>query len=280
MIQVALQNYYEHLLFSNSGLSEATKKAYISDLKNFFGSLNQFSKPWFLKQMGELTHLKTASRNRKISSLKAFFTWGFENKHLTEDYAKLLGSTRKPHQVPHFISVDEALWLVKVIKQKTGPQTLTLEAVFQLMYCGGLRVSEVAQLKWENVDLIGQKARVLGKGNKWREIPLLPVTCQILNGLPQCGDFVLTNEKGAPLHVRGLHRMIQRLGVEARLERPLHPHMLRHSFATHLLESGANLRAIQELLGHSQLSTTQIYTHTTIDHLASVLDHSHPLNKK
>jgi site-specific recombinase XerD len=259
--------------------SEETLRAYKSDLGQFFSGTTTLTRSWILKKILDLTHYSAASRARKIACVKGFFAWAHEEGLLEEDFSVVFGSVKTPARLPHFLSADEALLVWKSLNSDGSETSDSDRLIFLLMYGSGLRVSEVATAKTKDLDLSRGAIRVLGKGKKWRWVPLLEDAKRILTA-SAFGEHVLENGKGEPLNVRTLHRRIRRLGIKAALSRPLHPHMLRHSFATHLLESGANLRTIQELLGHSSLQTTQKYTHVTIDRLARALESKHPINNK
>jgi integrase/recombinase XerC len=161
-------------------------------------------------------------------------------------------------------------------------------AVVELLYGAGLRVSEVASLRWADVDLPRARARVTGKGNKERMVPLGPPCILALEALrdeartqQDDGDAptapIFRGARGAPLGVRAIQRMVHERGALAAGRADVHPHALRHSCATHMLDGGADLRSIQELLGHASLRTTQRYTHVSVEHLLKVYDRAHPL---
>ena len=256
--------------------SAETYRAYKNDLETFFKGQTHFDRNDILRRTQSLARYAPASRQRKIATLKGFFHWAFAEGHLSEDFSRILTSGRRVKKLPHFLSVDEALVLWNHVKAK---KNVFDQQIFLLMYGSGLRVSEVAALETSRFHFGRASVEVLGKGKKWRWVPLLEETLKLLQ-VHHGEKFVLENAEGRGYSVRTLHRHIQKLGQEAGLSRPLHPHMLRHSYATHLLEGGANLRTIQELLGHSSLQTTQNYTHITLDSLAATLEEKHPVNKK
>jgi integrase/recombinase XerC/integrase/recombinase XerD len=170
----------------------------------------------------------------------------------------------------NFLSVDEALSLLKVLHD---PMT---RALVLLLYGAGLRVSEACLLKRKNLVESGRALRILGKGGHERLVALPESAWRALMALPSQGEYVLSGDK--PLHPRAAYELVRQAGLEAGLLRPLHPHALRHSFATHMLSSGADLRVLQELLGHRSLAATQKYTHLSIDQLARTLEKHHPLS--
>lgn len=217
--------------------------------------------------------LALASRNRKTACLKSFLNWLFEKDLIKRDLALHLQGPKVPQRLPHHLSVDEVTALLKTLASEKGPEARIDEALILLLYGGGLRVSEACQLRWSAVDFSTRVLRVLGKGSKERLVALPDRVLISLRALPRSGDYVFGEE---PLSTRRAYDRVRAAGARAALLQPLHPHALRHSFATHLLTSGANLRTLQELLGHSTLQATQRYTHIGIDQLANTLEKFHP----
>lgn len=217
--------------------------------------------------------LSAASRNRKTSCLKSFFRWLFEQRLTQQNLADRLALPRVPQKLPHYISVDEAMTLIRTLQK--NEQVVDLALVL-LLYGGGLRIAEACGLRWNDINFENRTATVLGKGKKERLIALPKLLVETLKSLPRTDDFIF----GAhPLSTRVGYDWIRRAGQAAQLSKPLHPHALRHSFATHLLNSGADLRSLQELLGHTSLAATSRYTHLQIDDLARTLERHHPLRK-
>lgn len=173
-------------------------------------------------------------------------------------------------KLPHFISVDEALCVIQNIP--SGP----VRALLLLLYGGGLRVSEACGLRWKDLISSSKSMRVEGKGGRERIIALPDLAWAEIEKLPRANTYILGGEK--PLSTRQAYQMVRDAGETAGLLKPLHPHALRHSYATHLLTSGADLRVIQELLGHRSLAATQKYTHMSLDHLARAMENHHPLS--
>ena len=239
--------------------------------------------------------LSPATRNRKYASLKAFLKWLFEEGAIQKDLQSLVKLPRVPERVPHYLSVDEALHLIKTIQKKAKKAELTCDLpLILLLYGGGLRVSEACNMLWEQVDFEGQVLRVKGKGGRERIVAIPKKVLQNLKNTlksqipPPHGGGGLGGGEHKPtrifpeLSTRKAYDIVRSWGRRAALTKPLSPHILRHSFATHLLNSGADLRALQELLGHRSLTATQKYTHLQISHLSRVLETRHPLkpNKK
>lgn len=237
--------------------------------------------------------LSPASRNRKVATLKSFFGWLYEQHILEANYADQLVCPKVPRQIPNFLSIDEVLTVLKYLNQAPALQAATTSAaedkkaldiqnqktLFLLLYGSGLRVSEACNLSWKNVSLSEKRILILGKGGKER-FSILPSYSlehlQKMKTLKKDDSFVFGE---APLGTRKAYEMIRQLGLAARLMSPLHPHTLRHSYATHLLSSGTNLRTLQTLLGHESLTATEKYTHLSIDHLARLVEQTHPMKK-
>lgn len=213
--------------------------------------------------------LAAASRNRKWACVRGFVRWLKDNHHIVENLELRIHSAKLPQKIAHFISVDEAIALVKSL-EPGREKVLVL-----LLYGGGLRVSEACSLRWKD---FGERRalRVMGKGGRERLVTLPDSCWEAIQKLPRVGEFVFGE---APLSPRKAYDWVREAGARAGLLRPLHPHALRHSYATHLLASGADLRVLQELLGHQSLSATQKYTHLSIDHLANSLEAHHPLSR-
>lgn len=220
--------------------------------------------------------LSLSSRNRKTSTLKSFLQYLFAEKLTEKNLALSLSTPRVPQKIPRFISVDEVITLLHFFKSSAAKNTPT-EILFHLLYGGGLRISEACQLQWSHIDFDSSKLRIKGKGG-YERIVVLPLrSLSILKKFPRSGNFIWGNEALSP---RKGYDWIRHLGAQAGLTTILNPHALRHSYATHLLTSGANLRVLQELLGHKSLQATQKYTHLGVDHLARVLSEKHPLGEK
>ena len=217
--------------------------------------------------------MSPASRNRKAAAVRGFLKWAFAEKHFDEDWSTRLVSCKVPQKLPHFISVDEALSLLRALPPGRE-RTLVL-----LLYGGGLRVSEACGLRWKDLVRDSKSLRVMGKGGRERVVALPDLAWEAVVALPQGGSsatYILGGER--PLSTRAAYEMVRTGGARAGLLRPLHPHALRHSYATHLLTSGADLRVLQELLGHRSLAATQKYTHLSLDHLARAMEKHHPLS--
>lgn len=289
-----------HDILYKQKLSEHTVRAYKKDLGEFF---NFDSKEEFCleklptssikvqkKKQFELeiknciketscrwTKLSSASRGRKLAAMRSFIKWLAENKHIKEDFRHLFKSPKVAFKIPHFLSVDEVLFLVDLLDKKKEKKTKDIlrdRALFFLLYGGGLRISEACSLKTQDIDWDNNIIKIKGKGNKERLVAMPKKSINALKELKLNSVYFFGDE---PLANRKAYEIIKNLGSEANLLKDLHPHALRHSFATHLLSSGSDLRALQELLGHKTLSATQKYTHLDLTHLSQTLNKFHPI---
>ena len=225
-----------------------------------------------------------ASVGRKVAALKAFFLY-LNNRHgFLENPAALLRAPRNQRHLPLYLEEEEVDQLLDVGFVEDELK-LRDRAILELMYACGLRVSEVVGLDVSNLRFADAVVRVMGKGRKERLVPLGRVAAKALTAYlekrqqaqAQAGDALFLNARNGRLSARSVSTLVKKYGLVAGLQKPLTPHALRHSFATHLLQNGADLRVIQELLGHSSLSTTQRYTHVDVKRLLEVYDKAHPL---
>ena len=221
---------------------------------------------------------------RKLSCLRSFFKYFVKKGVLTQNPAKVIHSPKVAKTLPKYLNVDEvnALLTAKFEKKKFGKRD---HAILELLYSSGLRVSELTSLNIDQVDLEEGLVKVVGKGNKERIVPMgIParqaITAYLMERqaqrLVRDANAMFVNKNGTRLSVRSVQRLITDLIGKIGLNKVVTPHTLRHSFATHLLGAGADLRSIQELLGHESLSTTQKYTHVSIEELSKVYDKAHP----
>jgi len=229
--------------------------------------------------------LDKSSIARKLSTIRSFFNRALRDGRIEVNPAAAVRSPRVPRKLPLDLTVDEVFALLERI-QGEDPCSLRDRAILEFLYATGLRVGELVSLDLGDLDLEGRLVRVLGKGGKERIVPFggqahrtLVAWLRVASGMTGRGaapEAVFRNLRGGRLTDRSVRRILDRRLREAAVEARVSPHALRHSFATHLLGAGADLRAIQELLGHSSLSTTQRYTHVSVDALAQVYDRAHP----
>ena len=225
---------------------------------------------------------------RKLSSIRSFFNFLEKSGFVKSNPGADISTPRQEKTIPVYLPVDEMFRLLEG-PDKEKPLGLRDLAIIEVLYSCGLRVSELAGMDMSSVDFDQRLVRVLGKGNKER---IIPVGRKALNAVKAYLEAILPLRKrrwaepddsplfinflGGRLSTRSIHKMIKRYGLECGLMTEITPHSLRHTFATHLLDGGADLRSVQELLGHVSLSTTQKYTHVSLDKLMEVYDRAHP----
>ena len=254
-------------------------------------ALDKFILRTWLGELAQVVAPPTIAR--KISSVRALCDYLARTGELHTNPTATLASPKLRRKLPRFLSPDAAAEVMAVpLTQVTGREVVHLRdaLLLELLYGSGLRVSELASLNVEQLSVAEAQVRVLGKGRKERIVPLGSKSLAALEAYlprrhelahPKTGHYdpaaLLLGQSGKRLTVRWLQALVQRFGALGAGRADLHPHALRHSCATHLLEGGADLRAIQEILGHSSLSTTQRYTHVSLDQLLAVYDRAHPL---
>lgn len=226
------------------------------------------------------------SLQRSLSAIRGFYNY-LQREQLIENNP--VADVRAPSiekKLPNLLDVDEINRLLTEGPQ--NPLKLRDHAMMELMYSSGLRLAEIVGLNINDIDLSQAQVLVVGKGNKSRYLPVGTAACKALrrwldarpNIAAENELAVFVNNRGMRLSHRAVQQRIAQLGREQGVDKHVHPHMLRHSFASHLLESSGDLRAVQEMLGHADISTTQVYTHLDFQHLAQVYDRAHPRAKK
>lgn len=239
----------------------------------------------FAASMGR-AGLDPRSIQRHLSALRKFFRYLVDHALVDANPAADLKAPRARRKLPRTLDPDQVLQLLEIKGDK--PLDVRDRAMLELCYSSGLRVSELADARWDRLDTAQGLLRVIGKGDKER---IVPVGRHALAALAEWrrvsatfshGDsrYIFTTAKGTPLGIRAIQKRIGERAVSQGMGQHVHPHQLRHSFASHILESSGDLRAVQELLGHANLSTTQIYTHLDFAHLAQVYDQAHPRAKR
>ena len=226
------------------------------------------------------------SLHRSLSAIRGFYTYLQREKLVENNPVADVSGPSIQKKLPNLLDVDEINRLLNEGPQ--NPLKLRDYAMMELMYSSGLRLAEMVNLNIDAIDLTQGQVQVLGKGNKTRYLPIGSNACKALKRWMEArpnivveGELaVFINNRGKRLSPRAVQLRMAQIGREQGLDKHLHPHMLRHSFASHLLESSGDLRAVQEMLGHADISTTQIYTHLDFQHLAQVYDKTHPRAKK
>jgi integrase/recombinase XerC len=280
--------------------SPHTRRAYLADLAQYAAFLAERGEP-LVPSSPTLVRAFVASAaasagatslGRKLSTLRSFYRFLVREGLAPGNPARAVASPRRPKRLPQVLPEEEVAALVEAPPALAGPLALRDRAFLELLYGSGLRVSELTGLDVPDLDLAQGLVRVLGKRRKERIVPFGAQAAEALRrwleeGRPAlaaasprtAGEAVFLNHRGGRLTPRSVARRISQWVLAAGLPRHVHPHVLRHSFATHLLGNGADLRGIQELLGHASLSTTQRYTHLDWKRLAEVYDRAHPRAK-
>lgn len=285
-----LESFIKHLS-DERNYSEHTVKAYRGDLENFRNFLLKEEKKVEDADVATINaYVSTlygknspASVERKISAVRSFFSYLVRKDIVAQNPAKLVRTPKKEKHLPVFLSVDEVFNLVNVKDPEQSPLRLRDRAILELLYSSGLRVSELAGATLADLSMGEAIIRVRGKGNKERIVPVgskalsaLGDYLDIREKLKPASDRIFLNSRGGGITTRSLARIIKKYGLVSGISKNVSPHVLRHSFATHLLAGGADLRAIQEMLGHASLSTTQRYTHLSVERIMEVYDKTHP----
>ncbi|WP_281249674.1 tyrosine recombinase XerC [Geothermobacter hydrogeniphilus] len=299
LMEEQLQRFYRHLDVERN-LSVHTRKAYRRDLEEFIrcargylgleeGQAFRVDRVDRLLLRRHLAELHRRNRKstiaRKLAALRTFFRFLVREGDLDANPGELIATPRQDKYLPCTLSVDEVFGL---LDHGGDGDLLALrdQAMFELLYSSGLRVGELTGLDVGDLDLAAGLVRVLGKGSKERIVPVGTKALAALRTYLDARSAVapdhplFLNCRGGRLSPRSVQRQLKRRLLKSDVLRDASPHALRHSFATHLLDSGADLRAIQELLGHASLSTTQKYTRVSIEHLTSVYDQAHPRSRK
>ena len=226
--------------------------------------------------------LSPKSLQRRLSACRGLFRFLLKHSRIARDPSAGVRGPKAPRRLPQVLDADEAQALVEL--QGEDPLSLRDRAMLELFYSSGLRLSELCGLRWIDLDLSEGSARVLGKGRKTRLVPVGRHAVEALRALAVQGAApespVFTGRGGSAIAPRTVQQRIKLAAQKQGLWKRVHPHMLRHSCASHLLESSADLRGVQELLGHADIATTQIYTHLDFQHLARVYDAAHPRAKR
>ena len=291
-----LNDINEYLVFVSQvkNLSENTTKSYKRDLKKLYLFLEKLNVTNYsdIKEeicsawIGDLysQNNKPKSIQRHLSSAKGFFRFLKKNNLISSSPFELVTAPKSSNTLPDVLSPEDVEQLLNFKPSNTIE--IRDMAIVELMYSSGLRVSETVNINISDFEENMSFLRVIGKGSKTRLVPMGRFAINAINNwlnermkISNNTDALFLNSKGSRLSVRSIQLRLKKMAIKQGLP-PVHPHMLRHSFATHMLESSGDLRTIQELLGHSSLSTTQIYTKLDYQHLAKIYDKSHPRAKK
>lgn len=258
------------------GLGKIFKDIKVDDVKSWILDLTE-------RQIGK------RSIKRKMSSLKSFYAWMYLQKKVDSDPFEYVHSPKATHALPDFFSEKEINSLLAANEKRTDKLKDRDQALLMLMFASGLRASEVVNLTFNQVDFDNRIMKVSGKGNKDRLVPFTNSAKEsmlnYINGLrkdllKEDTKYIFLNSQGNKMTVRGLEYILDEIEAKTGLYGKIHPHMLRHSFATKMLNRGADLRTIQELLGHSSIETTSIYTHVAYENMKETYEKTFPRAKK
>lgn len=275
-------------LWAERGIAPATVEAYRSDLRHFLGRVDR--PPEQISRIEVLDFLaarmrsgaSTSSIVRQLSSLRQFFQWALRERRIGSDPMLDLDGPRRPRSLPGTLTPAEVASLLAA-PDSNRPLDVRDRALLETLYATGMRVSELAGLTLPRMNLAQGVMRVTGKGGRERLVPLGETACEAIalwlpvrSNLASQGEWLFISRTGRPLSRQAIWARIRQLALRAGISSPVHPHRLRHSFATHLLDNGADLRVVQMLLGHADLSTTQIYTHVSRARLKALHRAHHP----
>ncbi|MEW6506655.1 MAG: site-specific tyrosine recombinase XerD [Bacteroidota bacterium] len=290
-----LKEYLTILRFEKN-LSDNTIDSYQNDIKSFLSFCNSINitdlneikfsdvADYFELQRTEGKDSSTSARY--MSSIKGFFGYLQDNNYIEINPTDKLLSVKKSRKLPSILSFDE---IEKVLNAPDTNDLASLrdKAILELFYSSGLRVTELLNLKINDLFFNEEVIRVLGKGSKERMVPVGSSAAKWINEYlikarpsfekkSKSENYLFLNKRGLKLSRMGIWKIVNKYSMEAGIKKEIHPHTFRHSFATHLLEGGADLRAVQEMLGHADISTTQIYTHVNRDYVKQVHKEHHP----
>lgn len=279
----------------NKNFSPHTLKSYREDLDGFLAycatrKISGVSSFTLSAVRGFLAAVsaQNPSRNtmlRKIASLRSFAKYLLEQGKIAQNPFKLLPAPKREKLLPKFLTLPETDRVMQTAAQSPHFAARN-KALFELIYSSGLRRNEVTGLKIADIDFFNGIVKVLGKGSKERLVPVTDTALKALKDYlaqrkdPKPQDALFLNKNGTPLTGDGLAYIFKNITIKAGVARRITPHILRHSFATHLLNNGCDLRSLQEMLGHKSLAATQVYTHVSLDKLKSVYQRAHPKNKE
>ncbi len=290
------QKQFLDYLHHERGLSPRTRVAYERDLDLFADELKYLGledpckvNEHQVRSIIARLHrrgLGPKSLQRLLSAIRSFYRWLMRESLAEHNPAAAVRAPKAPAKLPSTMDSDAVTQLLDI--KEDSPLAIRDKAIMELFYSSGLRLSELAGLRWDQVDPASGLVTVTGKGNKTRVVPIGSYAARALAEWQKVrGAFagfeephIFVSNRGNPISPRTIQSRIRHWARKQGLPQRVHPHLLRHSFASHMLESSGDLRAVQELLGHADISTTQVYTHLDFQHLAKVYDKAHPRAKK
>ncbi len=297
-------NSFLNYLTVEKGFSENTVVAYRNDLyqlasfvteeaakQGFIPLWDDFNRQGVLSYLLNLKERNYAATTaaRKVAAAKSFFSFMMAEGNIKDNPTLNVTSPRVGKSLPKPISISQAMLLLEQPAKLSTPEAKRDRAILELLYASGMRVSELVSLNLGDIDTVGGDVRCFGKGHKERIIPIAPRAAVTVKEYLQearphlahsdAEQALFLNRRGDRLTRQGLWQILKGYAKSAGLDKEITPHTLRHSFATHMLNGGADLRSVQELLGHANISTTQVYTHLTTEHVRRIYDKSHPRAK-
>ena len=286
---------FSQYLTGEKNVSPHTLKSYSSDLHEFLAFLRKDKTPLRAKYIDRLTirrflvflqrrGLSSTTVARKLATLRSFFRFLCREEYLEVNPARGTRTPKVTKRLPEFLDLKEVFALLES-PDESNILGLRDRAILELLYATGMRVSELVGLNVDDIDLLGGVTKVWGKGGKERLAPFGTEAAQALYKylnkketihLGKRKEGLFLNKSGRRISTRSIRKLLDKYIKKASLSRKISPHTLRHSFATHLLNAGADLRSVQELLGHTSLSTTQVYTHLTTERIKKIYNKAHP----
>ncbi|WP_411955440.1 tyrosine recombinase XerC [Alkalibacillus sp. S2W] len=297
MTSEKLLHDFKQFLVVERHASSYTVDQYMTDLDQFsrfitkeqidgFSEIKQSDLRIYLTELYE-EGLSRVSVSRKLSSLRSFYTFLEKEGFVSVNPIEYVSSPKRDRKIPQFFYEEELAKLFETEDVST-PLGQRNQAIVEMLYATGVRVSELVQMKQDNFDFSLKTVLVQGKGKKQRYVPfgayaedalvtyLHDGRIELADKANETSDYVFLNHRGDPLTDEGVRYILNEMMKRAAITSTIHPHKLRHTFATHLLNQGADMRSVQELLGHESLSSTQIYTHVTKDYLQNIYNNAHP----
>ncbi len=292
---------YKYYLQSVKMMSPNSISSYINDITNYLNFLNS---KYMVEDMEEVSSeeirsylaslkkkkMSSSSMSRNLCSIKSFHRFLMDEQYTKVNVSKEISSPKMEKKLPTVLSVDE---VTKILDKVSGDKPLDKrnQAMLEMIYGTGLRVSELCNIKITDLRFTSKQIRVFGKGSKERIVPIndfalkkirtyLIESRPILLGMKKDQGFLFLNNHGEVITRVGFFKILKTICIEAGIEKNVSPHTLRHSYATHLLEAGVDIRLIQEMLGHEDIATTQIYTHLSLNKIKEVYGNAHPRQKE
>lgn len=283
-------NEFLDYLINEKGYSNYTIKSYNEDLSAFYmyldeNNITNIDYNLIRSYLNYLYNLKFSNKSiaRHISTLRSYFKYLLKENYIKENPMKLISNPKIPQKLPKYLNYNELEEILEIPNQSTF-LGLRNALILELLYSTGVRVSELVNIKLSDIDLLNKKIIILGKGNKERIVlfgnKAYELIVKYLNKRDTDCEYLFVNNNKNTLTDRGVRYIIDNIVKKSALKFKISPHTLRHTFATHLLNNGADLKSVQDLLGHESIATTGIYTHVSIEHLRKTYLDNHPRAKR